>query len=104
MQVIWRKIAREELRDVLRYGQKNFGQDAMQSFYGQINRCELLLTSNPFMGPIESSFADRKMVYRSLVVHKHYKLIYWVDEKKGVIYIADLWDTRREPAMLTGRI
>lgn len=104
MQVIWRKIAREELRNVLRYGRENFGMHAIQHFYEQIDRCELLLSSNPSMGHIESSFADRQKVYRSLVVHRHYKFVYWVDETKGVIYIADLWDTRREPATLAGRI
>ena len=28
---------------------------------------------------------------------KYFKLIYYIDESRQTIYIADLWDTRREP-------
>lgn len=28
------------------------------------------------------------------------KLVYYVNEKKGILYISALWDTRREPSAL----
>lgn len=102
--MIWRKRAKGELRRILRYGQENFGMRVMQRFYDEVGRCEILLTSNPSMGAFEPLLTQRRTAYRFLVVHKHYKLIYWVDEKKEVIYISDLWDTRREPAALAGRV
>lgn len=37
---------------------------------------------------------------RSLVVHEHFKLIYYIDLPHNTLYIADLWDTRREPSRL----
>lgn len=104
MQVIWRKRANEELRTILHYGQEVFGEQIMKRFYDQINWCETLISSNPSMGVVEPLLAHRRTMYRSLVVHKHYKLIYWVDEKREVLYISDFWDTRCAPASLAGRI
>lgn len=56
-----------------------------------------MLAANPYMGPLEPLLAERRTSYRSFVVHEHYKLIYWVDEEKEILYVSDLWDTRREP-------
>lgn len=97
MQVIWQKDAQRELQKVLRYGKENFGIRVMERFYEQIGRYEVLLAANPYMGPLEPLLAERRTSYRSFVVHEHYKLIYWVDEEKEILYVSDLWDTRREP-------
>lgn len=51
---------------------------------------------------IEKLLRNRKHIYRSFVVHRHYKLIYYIE--KDTVYIADLWDTRREPVRLSGRV
>lgn len=45
-----------------------------------------------------------RQIYRSLVVHEHYKLIYYVDQKKELINIVAFWDTRREPLTLKKQI
>lgn len=36
--------------------------------------------------------------YRGIVIHKHCKIIYYVED--NTLHIADLWDTRREPKVL----
>lgn len=54
------------------------------------------------MGKIEPLLQERRHEYRSLVVRKHLKLIYYI--KDNVIYIANLWDTRREPQQLKEEI
>lgn len=102
VQVIWQKDALGELQQALRYGQENFGRQVMERFYEQISKCEILLAANPYMGSLEPLLAARQTSYRSLVIHKHYKLIYWVDEKKEILYVSDLWDTRKEPQSLIG--
>ena len=45
---------------------------------------------------------DMPIVYRSLVVHKHYKLIYHIEAE--TIYVAALFDTRRDPAFFGDHI
>ena len=48
--------------------------------------------------------AGRKAQYRSMVIHKHFKLVYRIDEQRQVIRIAALWDTRREPRRQAGEV
>ena len=43
----------------------------------------------------QQTLAGRKREYRSIVVHKLFKLVYYV--KGDTLHIAALWDTRREP-------
>ena len=61
----------------------------------QADKPRVLLAANPRLGIAEPLLAGRKREYRSIVVHKLFKLVYYV--KDETVYIAALWDTRREP-------
>ena len=61
----------------------------------------LILIKNPYAGPLESSLEDQVEVYRSLVVHKYYKLVYRVLEETQTVEIAAVWDVRRSPQVLS---
>lgn len=73
MQVVWNKRAEHHLSVIISYGIDTFGEKAA-----------------------------KRLEYRSLVVHKHYKLVYHIEA--DIIYIAALFDTRRNPASLTDHI
>ena len=96
MQVTWNKKALTQLDAVMRYGSQEFGERTTQRLYARIMSYEPLLAANPRLGVAEPLLAGRKREYRSIVVHKLFKLVYYV--KGDTIYIAALWDTRREPA------
>lgn len=55
------------------------------------------LASAPFIGKVEPLLQGSGLPFRSLVIHKHYKLIYHYDKNTDTLRIAALWDTRREP-------
>ena len=95
MQVTWNKKALTQLDAVVRYGTREFGERTAQRLYAHIMSYEPLLAANPRLGVEEPLLAGRKRQYRSLVVHKLFKLVYYV--KDDTLYIAALWDTRREP-------
>ena len=97
MRVIWDDDASKRLADALEYGRDTFGERAMKKFYARILDYEQLLQSNPRMGKKEPLLEKEPEGYRSLVVHQNYKLVYYVEG--NTIYIADLWDTRREPRL-----
>lgn len=42
--------------------------------------------------------------YRCMVIKPHFKLIYHIDEQKDIVYIADFWDTQRNPTTLASRL
>lgn len=68
--------------------------------YRKMTEGAALLARNPYAGPLESSLEDQVGTYRSLVVHKHYKLIYRVMEETQTVEIAAVWDIRRNPDTL----
>ena len=96
MQVTWNKKALTQLDAVMRYGSQEFGERTTQRLYARIMSYEPLLAANPRLGVAEPLLAGRKREYRSIVVHKLFKLVYYV--KDDILHIAALWDTRREPA------
>ena len=111
MEVIWLTEAREQMRAVYAYGKAVFGRKvAMEKavfgrkvameFRAEIYQQAKLLADFPYLGPIETCVSDLPLSYRSLVVHRHYKLIYRIDEARQTVYISALWDTRRNPAQL----
>ena len=100
MQVKWTKSALKRLERATDYGFHRFGEITAIRFYQKIRSYDSLLTEHPYLGKVEPLLIGRRHEYRSLVVHEHYKLIYFISEKDNVIYITDLFDTRREPQSL----
>lgn len=99
-QVVWIKKANKKRIAFLAYGEKEFGVKAALKMNNRIMDYVRRLADNPGMGAVEPLLQGRKKPYRSLVVHKLIKLVYYVDESRQTVFIADLWDTRREPARL----
>ncbi|MDR1004030.1 MAG: type II toxin-antitoxin system RelE/ParE family toxin [Prevotellaceae bacterium] len=100
MRVIISEAVERQINIVFEYGTQTFGKRTAErlrkSIYLQIKR----LTEHPRIGHREFLLEGHVVVYRSLVVHKHYKVIYHIDEEKQILYIVALWDTRRNPASL----
>ena len=95
MKVIWHDQAKEALRKTAAYIRKHFGIQERENFRNEINKVQVLLTSNPFMGPVEPLLADQPVEYRSFVINRLNKIVYSIEG--DTIHIADFWDTRREP-------
>lgn len=105
MKYQWRKQAETQLAKEVRYCQQHFGARIALRFIDSVDKQVKLLSTQPYIGIIEPLLAGRKRhQYRSLVVHEHFKLIYYIDQPNDILYIADLWDTRREPSRLAGEI
>ena len=95
MKVIVQKAAARQISRVYTYGEQHFGKQVAEKTHARIMETLRLLAANPRLGIAEPLLAGRKREYRSIVVHKLFKLVYYV--KDETVYIAALWDTRREP-------
>lgn len=102
MQIDWSRKALRELDIAIGYCEEQFGTRIALRFYQTITDFEVRLSANPSLGYPEPLLAGRSRNYRSLLVHAHFKLVYYIAE--DVIKIADLWDTRRDPDKLKKRI
>lgn len=104
MRYQWRKKAEKQVESATRYCGKQFGKSVASRFIDSIEHSVNLLVTNPHLGPVEPLLEGRRHNYRSLVVHEHFKLVYYIDTKKDTIYIVSLWDTRRAPTKLSNTL
>ena len=95
MKIRWHKRAVAQLYEVENYVLWKFGEQARQEFMDEVEQSVLKLSDMPMMGAHDPLFAHRKRAYRSIIVRKLNKVVYYVDG--GVVYIAAFWDCRREP-------
>ena len=104
MKCLWTKRAVREYQKVLTYVYQEFGEKAAFDFVDNVDYWDGRIAQYPEIGAPERLLAGRKKhVYHSLIVSKHNKVIYTIDAN-GIVTILDLWDMRRHPAYLSGRI
>ena len=95
MEIIWSSLAIDNWEVAARYIANEFGKSVLQNFLTDSLSWQQQLIANPHIGHVEPLLKKRVRTYYSLVVNKRNKVIYYLEEDK--IYIADFWDTRREP-------
>lgn len=104
MRIEWNKKAEQQWYSIAATINKTFGKDAVFDFVRNVNEWQRRITINPEIAAFEPLLKDRRKPYRSIVIHKCCKLVYYVNQAEGVVRIVALWDTRRNPAGLAARI
>lgn len=95
MKIHWHKRAAAQLHEVESYVLRDFGERIRQEFMDEVEQAVKSLADMPSMGRIDPLFAHRKEEYRSFIVRRLNKIVYYV--KGDILHIAAFWDTRREP-------
>ena len=95
MKIHWHKRAAAALHQVEEYILQEFGERVRREFMDEVDHAVLALADMPTLGKIDPLFAHRRQTYRSIIVRRLNKVVYYV--KDDTIHIAAFWDTRREP-------
>lgn len=105
-EIVWRKKAIESRVEILRYGKYVFGEKAARKLNDRIEECTARLRRFPASGFIEPLLTGRPILYRSILLNRRFKLIYFSVLIKGVEYveIVDIWDTLLNPKILKEKI
>jgi plasmid stabilization system protein ParE len=103
-EVKWQKRAERELYRLLVRGFVEFGEGTANNFAEKVAKLNDYLSKYPETGFPEPLLADRKRLYRARHILKRFKLIYYYSDSSDTVHVADIWDTRREPAKLAKRI
>ena len=103
-EVIWNKQAENEWRKKMLYGLDEFGQTTAIRFVQRTNKIVNIIRKHPKAGLREPLLRNRKKIYRYFHLMGSLKLLYYYVESSDTIRIADVWDSRREPAKLQHRI
>ena len=95
MRYEWTDYAKEGRDQIADYIYERFGEKRSMKFLDDVDETVDMNMRHPGIGTIDPLFADRSVTYRSIVVDGLSKMVYRVEE--DVIYIAAMWDCRREP-------
>ncbi len=95
LEIHWHKGAAAALHQIENYIFRRFGEKTRQEFMDEVYQSVVTLAEIPDLGKPDPLFAHRKLVYRSIIVRKLNKIVYYV--KDDIVHIAAVWDTRREP-------
>ena len=77
MKVSWSKRAIKSLTLTSVYILQEFGDKANKRFLQEIQRVSDLLEENPFMGQVEHLLIGKSKEYRSVVVNRQNKIVYY---------------------------
>ena len=83
------------MHQVEQYVLRDFGEHVRQEFMDEVEQAVLSLADMPELGKIDPLFVHRKQAYRSIIVRRLNKVVYYV--KDDMLHVAAFWDTRREP-------
>ena len=97
MRSVWSERAKKSLHIIEDYILREFGENKRVEFMSEAEKVAIQLESFPNMGKEEPLLAHRKKCYRSYVITRLSKMIYHIDERRELIVVSDIWDTRREP-------
>lgn len=102
VKVIWTRMAQDHKDEAIAYGAEVFGKKSTIKLNNKIKESLETLSAYPQIGKIEPLLEDSALTYRSLTIHKNYKLVYYIED--DTVVVADIWDTRQEPAYLKNRL
>jgi plasmid stabilization system protein ParE len=101
MVVKWSDIALKHIAEIYKlYFEKS--EVAAEKIFNAIFKEGDKLGNFPEMAQKEQLLAKKKIIYRSLVVQRNFKIVYSV--YKNYIHIVDVWDCRQNPKNLKNRI
>lgn len=98
----WLVPAKESLKQIADYYKKEYSINSAKKIINQIRTTVEKLKDFPQMGSIDLLLEDEPLAYRSLVITKIYKVVYYVDS--DIIYISDIWDCRQDPEVNVRKI
>lgn len=95
MRLLWLQLAEEDLDSIYHFYSTDKSIKAAIKLYNDILDATEKLIDFPLIAAIEPKLSEDEDEYRALVVRKHFKIIYFIEE--DVVYIAAIWDCRQNP-------
>jgi len=96
LNIYWTDFSKKELHKIFSYYRERASLKVAKKLVLEIENKTLILKSQPYIGQEEELLKDREQGFRYLV-HKNYKIIYWVNAERQWIEISDVFDTRQNP-------
>lgn len=95
--LIWSKMAKEEIKAIIRYYRKEASAQVARNIVTSIQREAQRLLLMPQIGTVEPLLATKSKEYR-YIISSHYKIIYYIQNK--TVVVACIFDCRQDPDKL----
>ena len=99
MEINWQPHATKALREIYRFYAR-LNTRVADKIVDTILSAVARLSVSPEMAPIEQQLEGLPDIYRSVVAHKLFKVVYVVDKDAEQIVIISVWDCRQNPEKL----
>jgi toxin ParE1/3/4 len=103
MKIFWTDQALSQLEKIFDYYKINVSIKTARKISKNLVDCTLKLQNNPKLGKIEELLEERIEEFRFLI-EGNYKIIYWVNKRKHIVFIAAVFDCRQDPKKLHSNI
>lgn len=97
--VYWTQFAEDKLNDIFEYYKFKAGTKVAQTLVNGIINVSLTLEFNAYGGQKEELLSEKMEDFR-YSIFKNYKIIYWIDEHRQIVYVSNIFDTRQNPQKL----
>ncbi len=102
MKIVWSNRAIRSFQETVRFILETNSLIIANKFKNQLQNLIKIIKQNPNIASSELSLEHETIIYKSFVIDKYNKLIYYV--KGEEIILADIWDTRMNPETLIRRV
>lgn len=99
LKIYWTDFSKNELRKIFDYYKEKASINIARKLVVGITKETLKLKKQPTIGQIEQYLENSSKEYRYLI-HKNYKIIYWINDKNNTVEIFDVFDSRQSPVKL----
>ena len=99
LKIYWTDFSKGELRLIFNYYKEKASLKIAIKLVLELTKEVIKLQNQPNTGQKEELLIDREQEFRYLL-HRNYKIIYWVNAQKNRIEITDVFDTRQNPGKI----
>ena len=96
-------LFKREIKKSIEYALQEFGLTTARKWQTQFKEIMRLLEFMPKRYPIVAYFRNETMEFRGAIIMKNFKIIYFYNEEKEILWLVDLWDLRQDPRKLNLR-
>lgn len=98
MVIRWTEKAKRQLKEIIQFYINEEAFRTVENLQEEINSAVSLLAAFPNLGHLEEDLKRNKYIHRSIIIRKHYKIIYTLITEE--IIITAFWDVRQDPEIL----
>lgn len=96
-------LFKKEIKKCIEYALQEFGVKTARKWQTQYKEIKRLLEFMPKRYPIVAHFRNETMEFRGAIIMENFKIIYFYNEEKDIIWLVNLWYMRQDPRKLNLR-